>query len=51
MVYLSYGTTINPDGYAINDFETLSDGSITNLNNGVSVNGGLLWLETTLYQR
>lgn len=51
MVYLSYGTTINPDGYAIQDFEMFDDGEVTNLNQHVTTNGDVRFLETTIIDR
>lgn len=51
MVSLSYGITYSPDGFAINDFESLPDGAITNLNIGVWRNGDCAWGETTVITR
>jgi hypothetical protein len=51
MVTLSYGTTINPDGSAINDFQTFADGAVTDLNFNVTVNSGASWNETQTFLR
>jgi hypothetical protein len=51
MVTISYGTTINPDGSAINDFQTFADGAVTNLNLNVTVTSGASWNETLTYPR
>ncbi len=36
------------DGYAINDFEALTVGPVTNLNFGVQEAGGVTWGDTIL---
>jgi len=51
MVFLSYGIPFSPDGFAINDFESLNDGEITNLNLGVTTAGGLRWLDSVTFER
>lgn len=48
MATLGIGYTFNPDGYAINDFEGLTPGVVTNLNFGVQTNGGLSWGDSIL---
>ena len=45
------GYTFHVDGYAINDFESLAAGDITNLNDNVIVTGGLSWLDSVLIER
>ncbi len=42
------GTFISRDGSAVNDFELLALGTVTNLNSGVAVSGGCRWLDTII---
>lgn len=51
MATLGIGYTFSPDGYAINDFEAFAVGTITNLNFGVQVKGGLSWGDSVLIER
>lgn len=48
---LFVGLPFSVDGYAINDFESLATGTITNLNSGVQETGGLSWGDSILITR
>lgn len=50
-VRLLTGRFFAVDGFAINAFESLSDGDVEDLTLGVDVNGGCAWGETVLFDR
>jgi hypothetical protein len=50
-VRLLTGLIIGFDGIAINDFEALSIGAVTDLTVGVTASGGCSWDETLIWQR
>ena len=50
-VRLLTGIFLAVDGYAVNDFEALSVGAVTDLTPGVLINGGCNWGPTTIWQR
>lgn len=50
-VRLLTGRFFAVDGYAINDFESISLGDVEDLNNGVTTNQDCSWGETSFFSR
>lgn len=50
-VRLLRGEFFAVDGYAINDFEDLAIGDVSDITTGVDTNGDLSWDETVFFSR
>jgi hypothetical protein len=49
MVRLLTGTPFSIDAHAINSFESIVDGEVTDLDQGVSINGQASWGLTVVF--